>query len=203
MRRVSAGLPQTIDRAYAPMAFVATGVLEVERREVQLVGALHRCERDGEVLDREAGRVEDGDVARRLAAGRLSHENCAELVRLVLSDRTGLDGVSELAVVACLFPVVTEDASTRHLADRNLGLTRAAGAHQADVLSRLQRAFRKQNLVAGRHRGYQIGGECLLARASHAGAELVRRGSRALLIDVPEHHSATAGQERLRRGPAV
>src|SRR5207244_978402 len=101
MRRLSAGIPQTIDRAYAPMAFVATGVLEVERREVQLVGALHRCERDGEVLDREAGRVEDGDVARRLAAGRLSHENCAELVRLVLSDRPGLAGPCAAARARC------------------------------------------------------------------------------------------------------
>src|SRR5437588_5760402 len=77
MRRLSAGIPQTIGRAYAPMAFITTGVLEVERREVQLVCALGRCERDGEVLDREAGRVEDRDLAPRLPAGRLSHENCA------------------------------------------------------------------------------------------------------------------------------
>jgi hypothetical protein len=30
---------------------------------VQLIGSLHRGESDGKVLDRKAGRVEDGDVA--------------------------------------------------------------------------------------------------------------------------------------------
>jgi hypothetical protein len=54
-RRLPAGIPQTVGRAYAPVALITTDVLEVERREVQLVSALRCRERDGKVMDREAG----------------------------------------------------------------------------------------------------------------------------------------------------
>ena len=47
-------IPQAAERAYAPVALITTLSLEVERREVQLAGALYRRKRDREVLDREA-----------------------------------------------------------------------------------------------------------------------------------------------------
>src|SRR3954451_12587972 len=91
-------------RAYAPVAFFTTGVLEVERGEVQLACPPHRRERDREILDRESGGIEDRDVARRRPAGRLPREDCAKFSGPVVSDRTSLDGVSQFAVVACLLP---------------------------------------------------------------------------------------------------
>src|SRR5439155_24869041 len=100
MRRVSAGLPQTIDRAYAPMAFVATGVLEVERGEVQLVGALHRGERDGQVLDRQPGRVKDRDVVLRLTTGGRPCEHVAKLRHVVLRDPSGRTTTTRLRLPA-------------------------------------------------------------------------------------------------------
>jgi hypothetical protein len=71
------------------------------------------------------------------------------------------------------------------------------------VLSRLQRAFREQDLVSGRHGDEQVRGERLLARARQVGAELVGHSAGTLLVDVPEHDAATTSQERLCRGPAV
>jgi len=39
---------------------------KIEPRQIELAGALHRRQRDREILDREPGRVEDGDVAVRV-----------------------------------------------------------------------------------------------------------------------------------------
>ena len=49
--------------------------LDLDRREVQLVGALHSSERDGEVLNRKAGGIEARDLNLRPAAGRASREH--------------------------------------------------------------------------------------------------------------------------------
>ena len=52
--------------------------LDVDRREVEPVRTLERRERDREILDREPGRVEDGDLLVALPADRVARENRAE-----------------------------------------------------------------------------------------------------------------------------
>ncbi len=57
-------------------------------------------------------------------------------VTSLAGERALLDRVHELAVVARLRPVVTEDAAAHELGDGDLGLARPVGAHQAHVLAR-------------------------------------------------------------------
>src|SRR6266513_2790801 len=90
VRRLAARIPRPAERAYAPVALITTLSLEVERRVVQLVRALHRRERDREVLDREACRVEARDLVRRLTAPCESCEHRAQLGHLCSSDRASL-----------------------------------------------------------------------------------------------------------------
>jgi hypothetical protein len=85
---------------------VAEGGLEVERGEVELIGALHRGERDGEILNSQAGRVENRDVVLRLTAGCRTGEHLAELGHVLARDLASLDRVRKVAVVTGLFPVV-------------------------------------------------------------------------------------------------
>ena len=90
-------------------------------------------------------------------------EHGAELGHLVARERARLDRVDELAVVACLLPVVAEDVRPDELLDGDLRLSRPVGAHQADVLARPKRARAEQDLVAGRHRDDHVRRERLLA----------------------------------------
>ena len=78
---------------------------------------------------------------------RLAGEHGADPSHVALAEQARLDRVRELAAVACLLPVVAEDARARELAGGDLGLARPVGAHQAHVLPRLQRAVREQHLV--------------------------------------------------------
>ncbi len=80
---------------------------EVERRQIELAGSLHRRERDREVLDREPGRVECRDLVIGTAPVRFPGENGAELSDLLALQRACLDGVHELAVVARLLRIAT------------------------------------------------------------------------------------------------
>src|SRR5204862_202937 len=83
-------------------------------------------------------------------AKRASCQHGAELRRVDLSDRTGLDGVHEVAVVARLLPVVAEDVHPGELRDRDLGLAGPVGSHQAHVLAGAQGSLRDDDLPAGR-----------------------------------------------------
>ena len=62
----------------------------------------------------------------------------AQLGHVVASERARRDRGRELATVACLLPLVAEDADTGELGDRDLGLPGAVRAHQADVLAWLE-----------------------------------------------------------------
>ena len=90
---------------------------------------------DGEVLDGEAGRVEDRDLVLVAAALLLAGEDAAELGD-VLALQPVVEGVRDLAVVARLLPLVANDAGAQELLDGDLRLARPVGAHEAHVLAR-------------------------------------------------------------------
>src|SRR4029079_13439244 len=93
--------------------------LELDRRKAQLADLLHCGQRDGKVLDGEAGAVEDRDVVRRLTAGGRVREDVSELGHLLARDLARLYGVHELAVVAGLVPLVVTKANQRQIIDRD------------------------------------------------------------------------------------
>ena len=73
--------------------------LKVEAGEVELVGALQRREGDRHVLDRGAGRVEDGDLVVAPPAVGVARQNVAEPGDVVARETARVDRVRELAVV--------------------------------------------------------------------------------------------------------
>jgi hypothetical protein len=85
---------------------------EVEPLKVQPINALHRCKGDGEILDRQAGRVEHGYVLLRPAALAVSREYVAELRYVVAAERARLDRMHEVAVVTRLLPAVANPAAS-------------------------------------------------------------------------------------------
>src|SRR5712692_11875295 len=119
----------------APMIAIS----EIDPRQIELVRALERNERDREILEREARRVE----RRRLVVGapsrRVAGEYVADLRDIRTREQARLDSGGALAAVAGLFPVVTEHAHTGELGDRDLRLARTVRAHQAHVLSGAKR----------------------------------------------------------------
>jgi hypothetical protein len=67
---------------------------------------LERDERDREVLDREAGRVERRDLVVRAPPLGVAREHRAELRDVVARRETRLDSMRGLAAVGSLFAVV-------------------------------------------------------------------------------------------------
>jgi len=78
---------------------VPADYLQVERRELQFVRSLERNERNRKILDREPGRIEDGDVFRRPATLGRSREDVPKLRYVVTTENAGFDGVNEIAVM--------------------------------------------------------------------------------------------------------
>src|SRR5207244_4346876 len=76
--------------------------LQADDGRIELAGAFHRGERDREILNREPGRVEDGDVPVRCPSVGTTDEDVTELRHGVTRDRTGLDRVDEISVVTRL-----------------------------------------------------------------------------------------------------
>src|SRR5881397_1122383 len=93
-------------RSLVPSTRIAARALELKRRQVQVVGALHRGEGNCEVLDREPGRVERRDLLVGLPPLRVAGKHGAELGHAAPLELPGLDRVDELPVVARLLPVV-------------------------------------------------------------------------------------------------
>src|SRR5207344_3465823 len=87
------------------------GALELELLELELAGLCVGDLRDREILDCEAGRVEEGDVARAPPSLRLADEQLAELGDVRARDCSGRDRRGELATVAGLLPVVAAQVS--------------------------------------------------------------------------------------------
>ncbi len=104
--------------------------------------------------------------------------------------------------MARLLPLVAEDPRARDLGDGDLGLAGAVGAHQADVLARLQRPLRQQDRLPRRHGHDHRSGERLGLARSRADPELGRDGTRPLPVDVPEQDVAAPLLEA-RRGRAA
>ena len=164
------------------------------------MGPLQRGERDGEVLDGEAGRVERGDLVHGARVPSAAPASTApSSVTSSRASAPAVDRVRELAVVACLLPVVAEDVRPRQLGDGDLRLARPVGAHEAHVLAGAERAFADHGLVAGRHRHDEVGPERLLERLCDTGAELGRRLLGPPRVDVEDRDRAAAREERPRR----
>src|SRR4051794_7007394 len=99
--------------------------LQLEAREpADRVGRFGRGERNREILDREPGRVERGDVGVVLAARRVTREHAPDRRDVLLRDELRLDRVRELAAVARLLPVVAEELCSCQLGTRHLRLAR-------------------------------------------------------------------------------
>src|SRR4249919_1879068 len=96
-------------RSLVPSRSTAARGLELKRRQVELGLVLDGGERDREVLDREAGRVERRDLVVALPPGGGAVEHSAELGDPAPLELAGFDRVHELAVMAGLLPVVGED----------------------------------------------------------------------------------------------
>src|SRR5712692_9106045 len=97
-------------------------ISEIDPRQIELLRALECDERDGEILEREARRVE----RRRLIVGSPSRgvagEHVADLSDVSTREQARLDCSGALAAVAGLFPVVTEHVHAGELCDRDLRL---------------------------------------------------------------------------------
>jgi len=74
-------------------------ILEIDRGQVELVDALHRGERDRQVLNGETGRVEDRRLVVATPSFSLACENVAELRHVLARHASGVDGVREIPVV--------------------------------------------------------------------------------------------------------
>ena len=146
--------------------------LEAEARQVELVDALERRQRDREVLDREAGRVEDRDSSAERRPSAAPASTAPSSVTSARSSSAGLHRVGDVAAVARLLPLVGEDADARELLDCDLLLAGPVGAHQRRVLARCERAFGQQHLATRRDGDDEVGGKCLFAGGSDVRAEL-------------------------------
>ena len=171
-------------------------------RQVELGRSLDGGERDREILNREAGRVEHRDLVFAAASFRGSGEHVSELRCIGSRDASGFDGVRKVAVVRRLLPVVAEDADARELLDRDLGLARAVGAHEAHVLPRTERTLREDRLTPGSHGDDDRRRERLGARDNRR-ADFVGDRAGARLVDVVHDDAPPARGERSRDGTAV
>src|SRR5919109_196141 len=177
--------------------------LEVDVLKIQLADALERGERDRQVLDREAGGVEDRDVVVALATRGLPGQNVSQLRYIFPREDTLLDRRFEVARLACLLPLVAEDVDTRELSHRDLRLAGPVSAHQARVLSGPQRTLSDDDLPAGRDRRDDVRGEGLVPGRGDRRAEFVCDGLGPSSVHVPEHDLAPDGAEGARDGASV
>jgi len=74
---------------------------------------LHRGECDGQILDGEAGGVEQGDVVGVLAARGVAGEHRSQLCHVPARDQASVNRGSGIAAVARLLPIVHEQPHAR------------------------------------------------------------------------------------------
>src|SRR4051812_1224873 len=152
---------------------------------------------DREVLHRKAGGVEKRDVVVAPPAFFVAGEDAAEL-GYVFPAQAGRERVADVAVVARLLPLVADDSGPQELLVRDLRFSGAVGAHEACMLSRLQRVRFEDDLVAGRDRDDDVGAERLLFARRDPGAlaELRCGGLCGFVPCVPEENLSLSGEER-------
>ena len=97
--------------------------------------------------------------------------------------------------MAGLLPVVAEDVDAGELLDRDLGLARAVGAHQARVLPRPKGSLVEHDLAARRHGHDDVRGERVLPARRHRPSDLLRDLPGAVGVQVPNDDVATARAE--------
>jgi hypothetical protein len=118
------------------------------------------------------------------------------LRHVLAPDQPSLDGVHEIAVVACLLPVVAERAHPLELVRRDLLLAGPVRAHQAHMLPPADRATREDDLAPGRHRDDDVRHERLVAWDNTC-TDTGRGRRRPSRVDVIDRDIASAGDERL------
>ena len=155
-------------------------VLQVDLLRVDdaVAQRLHRRPGDREVLDRQAGGVEQRHGLRARAAGGLAGQDGAEVGDAVAGHEALLDGAGQLAAVRGLRPLVAEQRAGGDGADRRLRLAGAVGAEHVEVLAGVQVAGVDDDLGAGRDAADDLGVERLLA-GPDGPAQLARPAPRA------------------------
>ncbi len=114
-----------------------------------------------------------------------SRQDRAELGHVLSRHGACFDGGGELAAVARLLPVVAEEVRAPELLDRDLGLPGPVGAHQRNVLARLERVHRVEHLDSWGHRDHHLARERLGCAFGGGHAQPLRDQPPATLVDVP------------------
>src|SRR5918994_8005784 len=103
---------------------------------------------DRQVLDRETGGVEQGDLLRRAASLGGSGEHIAELGDLLAAHLPRANAVRELAAGAGLLPLIAEEPAALDRLELDLLLAVRVRAEHRDVLTRPEVARQDHRLVA-------------------------------------------------------
>ena len=104
--------------------------------DASLAPRLERRRGDREVLDREAGRVEQRHRLGAGPSGHLAGQHRAELADAIAVNQPGVDRPGQLAAVRGLRPLVAEQRARRDRADGGLGLAGAVGSEHVEVQAR-------------------------------------------------------------------
>src|SRR5215211_6783819 len=163
---------------------------------------LDQREAEREVLNRQAGGVEQRNPIRCGAPRVGTGEDLAELGDLVPRHETALHCAGELAPVARLSPVVAEELAPGHRRGLGLGLAGRVGAEHVEVKARPQVVLEHDWLVAWGHAGHDVAGERLLAGA-HGPAELTRELARGLGVRVEADPGRVLRRGEAARGPGA
>src|SRR4051794_3753506 len=91
---------------------------------------------DRQVLDRQAGRVEERDLFGVPATDRAAGDDGADLGHVDPSHATGRDRGGQLATAAGLLPLVAEEATVAQRLRLDFCFSSAVGAEYGQVLSR-------------------------------------------------------------------
>ena len=142
--------------------------------------------RDGEVLDGQAGRVEERHRAGVRAPRRVAGKHGAEIGDHVAGDDALLDRRRQLAAVAGLRPFVAEQRARDDRRNGRLRLARAVGAEHVQVQARTQIADVDDRLGARRDAADDVTGQRVVPVADRP-AELVGHGLRHLGARIGAH----------------
>src|SRR5215207_4752253 len=178
----------------------------LERHDLRFDPALtprtvHR-DRDPQVLDREAGRVEQRDLVVRPPPLRTAHDHVAELGHLIPAHGARGHAAGQLAASSGLCPLVAEQAAPLDRRQLDLGLPLRVGAQRRQMLARTQIRFTDDHAVARRH-GHDDVLDGRVSTISRAPAQLRRERLGSLEPHVRAHAGAVAGAREATRGPGA
>jgi hypothetical protein len=171
---------------------VATGGKCGSTRSATSTPGLVHGDCDRQVLDRQAGRVEERDLLRPAPSFRPAEDDVADLRHPVAVDPTCGDGAGQLPASRGLRPVVAEEHAALERRMLELRLAPGVGSQGRDVLAGPQVGFVDNRRGAWRHRDHHVLGRRLGAiprTPSELGSERIRH----VRADVRADAGAIAG----------